>query len=53
MRVVFGTVAQTIAASPALAGGSSGVPAPLVGFGLPAMLAVGGVLLVSRFFKRK
>jgi hypothetical protein len=30
-----------------------GAPAPLLGLGLPALLAVGGVLLTSRLFKRK
>ena len=50
MRVVFGTICLVIAAWPAMA---NTVPAPLLGFGLPAMAAVGGVLLGSRLFRRK
>ena len=50
MRVVFGTICLLIAAPPAMA---FTTPAPLLGFGLPAMAAVGGVLLASRLFKRK
>ena len=50
MRIVFGTICLLLAAAPAVA---SAVPAPLLGLGLPAMAAVGGVLLGSRFLKRK
>jgi hypothetical protein len=52
MRIVFGTICLLIAATPAMAV-SVAVPAPLLGVGLPAAAAVGGVLLVARLFKRK
>jgi hypothetical protein len=52
MRVVLGTICLVLAASPVMASGTS-VPAPLVGAGLPAMLAVGGILLVARIFNKK
>ena len=52
MRGVFGTICLLIAATPAMATPVS-VPAPLVGVGLSAAAAVGGVLLVVRLFKRK
>jgi len=51
MRIVFSTICLLIAASPAMAT-PVGVPAPLVGGGLAALAAVGGVLLASRLFKR-
>ncbi len=50
MRAVFGTICLLIAATPAMA--VTSVPAPLVGGGIAAMAAVGGVLLASRLFKR-
>ncbi len=50
MRVVFGTICLLIAATPAMANIGS-VPAPLLGGGAAAAV-VGGVLLVSRLFKR-
>jgi hypothetical protein len=50
MRAVFGTICLLIAATPAMA--VSAVPAPLVGGGIAAMAAVGGVLFASRLFKR-
>ena len=52
MRAVFGTICLLIVATPAMAAVVS-VPAPLLGVGLPAAAAVGGVLLVARLFKRK
>ena len=52
MRVVFGTICLLIVATPAMATAVA-VPAPLLGVGLPAAAAVGGVLLVARLFKRK
>jgi hypothetical protein len=52
MRVVFGTICLLIAATPALATPAVSVPAPLLGVGLPAAAAVGGVLLVARLFKK-
>ena len=52
MRVVFGTICLLIAATPALAQPVP-TPAPLLGVGLSAAAAVGGVLLVARLFKRK
>ena len=52
MRVVIGTICLLIAAMPAMANGVAAVPAPLLGVGLPAAAAIGGVLLVTRLFKR-
>ena len=57
MRIILGTVSFVIAATPAWAGGGgcsacSG-PAPLLGLGIPAAVAVGGALLGARFFKKK
>jgi hypothetical protein len=51
MRVALGTICLLVAASPAMA--VYATPAPLVGGGVAAMAAVGGVLLASRLFKRK
>jgi hypothetical protein len=55
MRILIGTIYLVIAAMPALAQESvtPGVPAPLLGLGIPAAVAVGGVLFGSRFFKKK
>jgi hypothetical protein len=57
MRTVLGTLCLTLglmlAASPVLAGINGPVPAPLVGFGVPAMLVVGGILIAGRLFKSK
>jgi hypothetical protein len=50
MRAIFGTICLLIAATPAMA--NVPVPAPLLGGGIAAMAAVGGVLLASRLFKR-
>jgi len=50
MRIAFGTICLLIAATPAMA--QQAVPAPLLGGGIAAMAAVGGVLLASRLFKR-
>ncbi len=50
MRIAFGTMCLLLAAAPALA--QAAVPAPIVGGGLAAMVAVGGVILASRLFKR-
>jgi hypothetical protein len=49
MRALFGTICLLIAATPAMA--ITAAPAPLLGGGAAA-LAVGGVFLVSRLFKR-
>jgi hypothetical protein len=53
MRIVSAAICLMLAASPVLAGNVSSVPAPLVGFGVPAMLVVGGILIAGRLFKRK
>jgi hypothetical protein len=34
-------------------GQNQGAPAPLIGFGVPAALAVGGVLLIAKLINRK
>ncbi len=57
MRIIFGAVCFVIAATPALAAcptpGSCAGPAPLLGLGIPAVIAVGGALFGARFFKKK
>jgi hypothetical protein len=54
MRILIGTIYLVISAMPALAAEvTPGVPAPLLGLGIPAAVAVGGVLFGSRFFKKK
>jgi hypothetical protein len=54
MRILIGTIYLVISAMPALAQESvAHVPAPLLGLGIPAAVAVGGVLFGSRFFKKK
>ena len=53
MRVLFSTICLLIVATPAMAWTPAvSVPAPLLGVGLPAAAAVGGVLLVARLFKK-
>ena len=49
MRVVLGTICLLIAASLALA---VPTPAPILGGGIATTAILGGVLLVSRLFKR-
>lgn len=52
MRVVLGTLLIVLAATPAFAV-IAAAPAPLLGLGIPALGAVGGAILGSKFFKRK
>ena len=55
MRTVLGTVCFVIVATAAWAEpcGACRGPAPLLGLGIPAAVAVGGALLGARFFKNK
>ena len=57
MRIVIGTVCFVLATAPAWAvcGNITGCPgpAPLLGLGIPAAVAVGAALLGARFFKKK
>jgi len=56
MRIILGAVCFVIAATPALAQACVTAcrgPAPLLGLGIPAAVAVGGALLGARFFKKK
>ncbi len=59
MRAILGAVSFFLATAPAWAGGCTSVqphcaaPAPLLGLGIPAAVAVGGALLGARFFKKK
>jgi len=55
MRIILGAVCFVIAATPAFAQCALGCrgPAPLLGLGIPAAVAVGGALLGVRFFKKK
>jgi hypothetical protein len=54
MRIILGAVCFVIAATPAFAQCvSCRGPAPLLGLGIPAAVAVGGALLGARFFKKK
>lgn len=52
MRTLTGFFLLLVAASPALAVPRPG-PAPLIGLGIPALGAVGGAILASKFFRRK
>lgn len=48
------SVAFAVLADTALAGGPSGVPGPIAGIGLPALVLIGGAYWVGRkFFGRK
>jgi hypothetical protein len=51
MRALFGTICLLIAATPSIAAEVLPTPAPLLGGGIAA-IAVGGLLLASRLFKR-
>jgi hypothetical protein len=56
MRVILGAVCIVVAATPAWAAcatPSCSGPAPLLGLGIPAAVAVGGALFGARFFKKK
>ena len=53
---ILGVVCCVLAAAPAwatCATFSCPGPAPLLGLGIPAAVAVGGALLGARFFKKK
>ncbi len=58
MRIVLGAVCFFLATAPAWAGNGppcvhcSG-PAPLLGLGIPAAIAVGGALFGAHFLKKK
>lgn len=52
MRAYFSVLLIVMAATPALAVPRPG-PAPLIGLGIPALGAIGGALLASRFFRHK
>jgi hypothetical protein len=56
MRIILGAVCFVLVTAPAWAQppciACSG-PAPLLGLGIPAAVAVGGALLGVRFFKKK
>ncbi len=56
MRMILGAVCFVITAMPAWAQVGCVAckgPAPLLGLGIPAAVAVGGALLGARFFKKK
>ena len=57
MRIVIGTVYFVLVTAPAWAACNNAIscrgPAPLLGLGIPAAVAVGGALLGARFFKKK
>jgi hypothetical protein len=58
MRTIIGAVCLVIASAPAWAAppcptSACAGPAPLLGLGIPAAIAVGGALFGARFFKRK
>jgi hypothetical protein len=52
MRIVSAAICLMLAAAPAVAGPSSSAPAPLLGVGVPAIILVGGILLVARRFRK-
>ena len=56
MRAILGSISFLLVATAAWAGAPCIVcrgPAPLLGLGLPAAVAVGGALFGTRFFKKK
>jgi hypothetical protein len=57
MRAIFGVVCFVLAAAPAWAGPCASSicrgPAPLLGLGIPAAVAVGGAMFGARFLKKK
>ncbi len=57
MRAILGAVCFILATAPAWACTSVQphcvAPAPLLGLGIPAAIAVGGALFGARFFKKK
>jgi hypothetical protein len=53
MRGVLATICLIVASSPAWAQAAVRGPAPLLGLGIPAAVAVGGALFGARFFKKK
>lgn len=56
MRVILGAVCFVLAAAPAWAVCASvrcPAPAPMLGLGIPAAVAVGGVLFGARFLRKK
>ncbi|MGC1863471.1 MAG: hypothetical protein WA733_20715 [Methylocystis sp.] len=56
MRTILGAVCFAVAATSALANCGHGAcdgPAPLLGLGIPAAVAVGGALFGARLLKKK
>ncbi len=56
MRIILGAVCFVVATTPALAQACVTAcpgPAPLLGLGIPAAVAVGAAVLGARFFKKK
>ncbi len=57
MRAILGAVCFVLVTAPAWAAGPACVackgPAPLLGLGIPAAVAVGGALFGARFLKKK
>jgi hypothetical protein len=53
MRSLLAIATLALAASPAMAAGSFGVPAPLIGAGIPAAIVVGAAFVIVRFLKRR
>jgi len=52
MRVFVGIALLVLAATPAFAKAVF-APAPLLGLGIPALGALGGAIISSKFFRRK
>ncbi len=57
MRIILGAFCFVLAAAPAWASPPCAIhcagPAPLLGLGIPAAVAVGGALFGARFVKKK
>lgn len=53
MRTFLGAFALLSIATPAMAEGVFGVPAPLIGAGIPVAIVVGAAFLVSELRRRR
>lgn len=53
MRAFFGAFALLSTATPAMAEGTFGAPAPLIGAGIPVAVVVGAAFLVSELRRRR
>jgi len=53
MRSLLGVLFTMLVVSPAMAEGSFGVPAPLIGAGIPAAILVGATFVAVKVLRRR